>query len=75
MAGIAADRDGSRPGAGGTGARAALFGYAAIACLLVGAIALVPRIAELVFRYLPLPSYPPLRLALGQLGRRPARRR
>ena len=48
-----------------------IFGYAAIACLLVGAIALVPRIAELVFRYLPLPSYPPLRLALGQLRAAP----
>ena len=48
-----------------------VFGYAAIACLLVGAIALVPRIAELVFRYLPLPSYPPLRLALGQLRAAP----
>jgi len=48
-----------------------LFGYAAIACLLVGAIALVPRIAELVFRYAPLPSYPPLRLALGQLRAAP----
>jgi putative ABC transport system permease protein len=48
-----------------------LFGYAAIACLLVGAIALVPRAAELVFRHLPLPSYPPLRLALGQLQAAP----
>ncbi len=48
-----------------------VFGYAAIGCLLVGAIALVPRIAELVFRYLPLPSHPPLRLALGQLRAAP----
>jgi putative ABC transport system permease protein len=48
-----------------------LFGYAAIACLLVGAIALVPRIAELVFRYVPLPSHPPLRLALAQLRAAP----
>jgi putative ABC transport system permease protein len=48
-----------------------LFGYAAIACLLMGAIALVPRTAELAFRYVPLPSYPPLRLALGQLRAAP----
>jgi putative ABC transport system permease protein len=48
-----------------------LFGYAAIACLLVGAISLVPRLAEAVFQYLPLPSHPPLRLALGQLRAAP----
>jgi putative ABC transport system permease protein len=48
-----------------------LFGYAAIACLLVGAIALVPRVAELAFRHVPLPSHPPLRLALGQLRAAP----
>jgi putative ABC transport system permease protein len=48
-----------------------LFGYASIACLLVGAIALVPRIAELVFKGIPLPSHPPLRLALGQLRAAP----
>jgi putative ABC transport system permease protein len=47
------------------------FGYAAIACLLIGSIALVPRIAELVFRRLPLPKYPPLRLALSQLRAAP----
>jgi putative ABC transport system permease protein len=48
-----------------------LFGYAAIACLLVGAIALVPRLAQWVFEGLPLPSHPPLRLALGQLRAAP----
>jgi putative ABC transport system permease protein len=48
-----------------------LFGYAAIACLLVGAIALVPRVAELAFRAAPLPSHPPLRLALAQLRAAP----
>jgi putative ABC transport system permease protein len=48
-----------------------LFGYAAIACLLLGAIALVPRISELLFKHLPLPSHPPLRLALGQLRAAP----
>src|SRR5262245_20426096 len=44
-----------------------VFGYAAIACMLVGAIALVPRLAQAVFRGLPLPSQPPLALALAQL--------
>jgi putative ABC transport system permease protein len=48
-----------------------LYGYAAIACLLVGAIALVPWIAHFVFRRIPLPSHPPLRLALGQLRAAP----
>ena len=48
-----------------------LFGYAAIACLLLGAIALVPRVAGFVFNHLPLPAYPPLRLALGQLRAAP----
>ena len=48
-----------------------LFGYASIACLLMGAIALVPRVAGWVFSLLPLPTYPPLRLALGQLRAAP----
>jgi len=48
-----------------------LFGYAAIGCLLTGAIALVPRLAEWLFHALPLPTYPPLRLALGQLRAAP----
>jgi putative ABC transport system permease protein len=48
-----------------------LFGYAAIACLLTGTIALVPRLAQLVFDKLPLPAYPPLGLALGQLRAAP----
>ncbi len=48
-----------------------LFGYAAIACLLVGAIALVPRVSSFLFDHLPLPTYPPLRLALGQLRAAP----
>jgi putative ABC transport system permease protein len=38
-----------------------LFGYASIACLLVGAIALVPRLAQWTFHVLPLPSRPALR--------------
>jgi len=48
-----------------------LFGYAAIGCLLVGAIALVPIISAFLFKHLPLPTYPPMRLALGQLRAAP----
>jgi putative ABC transport system permease protein len=48
-----------------------VFGYAAIACLLLGSIALVPRIAQAVFALLPLPSNPALALALGQLRSAP----
>ena len=48
-----------------------LFGYAAIACLLVGAIALVPRVAQWLFNAIPLPQEIPLRLALGQLRAAP----
>ena len=48
-----------------------LFGYAAIACLLVGAIALVPRAAQWLFHVIPLPQGLPLRLALGQLRAAP----
>jgi len=48
-----------------------LFGYASIACLLIGAIVLVPRLAVLVFQYLPLPANPALALALGQLRAAP----
>jgi putative ABC transport system permease protein len=48
-----------------------VFGYAAIACLLVGAVVLVPRLAQWVFAALPLPAYPPLRLALSQLRAAP----
>ena len=48
-----------------------VFGYASIACLLVGAILLVPWLAALMFRHLPLPAHPPLRLALSQLRAAP----
>jgi putative ABC transport system permease protein len=48
-----------------------VFGYASIACLLVGAILLVPSLAALMFRHLPLPAHPPLRLALSQLRAAP----
>ena len=44
-----------------------LFGYAGIACLLVGAVALMPRISQALFRRLPLPPSPALVLALAQL--------
>jgi putative ABC transport system permease protein len=48
-----------------------VFGYASIACLLVGAVVLVPRLAQWVFSVLPLPAHPPLRLALSQLRAAP----
>ncbi len=44
-----------------------LFGYAAIGCLLLGSIALMPRIAEWVFRSLPSFESPTLALAIAQL--------
>jgi putative ABC transport system permease protein len=48
-----------------------LFGYAAIACLLVGSVALMPRVSRAVFRLLPLPRSPGLALALAQLRAAP----
>jgi putative ABC transport system permease protein len=48
-----------------------LFGYAAIACLLVGAVALMPRVSRVLFRALPLPRNPGLALALAQLRAAP----
>ena len=44
-----------------------LFGYAAIACLLIGAVALMPRLSQVVWRRLPLPSAPVWVLAAAQL--------
>ncbi len=44
-----------------------LFGYAAIACALVGGIALMPRLARAVFDRLPPPRNIPVSLALEQL--------
>ena len=44
-----------------------VFGYLAIACLLVGGIALVPRLSRAVLGALPLPRQVPLALALAQL--------
>src|SRR5205809_1017006 len=48
-----------------------LFGYASIACLLIGAIALMPRLSQAIFRVLPLPRSPELALALAQLRAAP----
>ena len=48
-----------------------LFGYAAIACVLLGSVALVPRIAQAVFGMLRLPASPPVALAVGQLQAAP----
>lgn len=48
-----------------------LFGYAAIACILIGCIALMPRLSAAVFRLLPLPRRPELALALAQLRAAP----
>src|SRR6266581_1691401 len=44
-----------------------LFGYAAIACLLVGSIALMPRLSELIFKVFPKWNSLSLTLALAQL--------
>src|SRR5712692_16797 len=44
-----------------------LFGYAAIACLLVGSIALMPRLSELIFKVFPKWNSVSLTLALAQL--------
>ncbi|HET7670204.1 MAG TPA: FtsX-like permease family protein, partial [Burkholderiales bacterium] len=48
-----------------------LFGYAAIACLLLGSIALMPRVSRAIFDALPLPRSPGLALALAQLRAAP----
>ena len=48
-----------------------IYGYAAIACLLVGAVALMPRLSRAVFDALPLPRAPGLALALAQLRAAP----
>jgi putative ABC transport system permease protein len=48
-----------------------LFGYASIGCLLLGTVALMPRVAQLVFERLPLPGIPHLALALAQLRAAP----
>jgi putative ABC transport system permease protein len=49
-----------------------LFGYAAIAALLLGAIALMPRLSQRVFAALPLTRRVPWLLAVSQLRGAPA---
>jgi putative ABC transport system permease protein len=44
-----------------------VFGYAAIFCLLLGSVMLVPRLAQLVFARISSPSKIPILLALAQL--------
>src|SRR6202165_1817703 len=44
-----------------------LYGYAAIGCLLIGSIALMPRLSQAGFHALALPRAPGLALALAQL--------
>lgn len=44
-----------------------LFGYASVACLLVGCIALMPRLARALLERLPLTRHVPYALALAQL--------
>jgi putative ABC transport system permease protein len=44
-----------------------LFGYAAIALLLIGTLMLMPRFAVLALTLLPAPRAPPARLAIAQL--------
>src|SRR6185503_4906398 len=44
-----------------------LFGYAAVGCLLLGSIALMPRVADAAFKAVPSFSSPWLALALAQL--------
>jgi putative ABC transport system permease protein len=48
-----------------------LYGYAAIACILVGCVALMPRVSRAVFEALPVPRSPGLALALAQLRAAP----
>jgi putative ABC transport system permease protein len=48
-----------------------LFGYASIACLLVGSVALMPRVSRVLLRLLPMPASPGLALALAQLRAAP----
>src|SRR2546427_2621067 len=48
-----------------------IYGYAAIGCLLIGSVALMPRLSRTVFDLLPLPRSPGLALALAQLRAAP----
>jgi putative ABC transport system permease protein len=44
-----------------------VFGYASIACILVGAVLLMPRLSQAAFAVLPAPRNVPWRLAVAQL--------
>jgi putative ABC transport system permease protein len=44
-----------------------VFGYVAIGCFLVGAIALMPRVSQSIFNIVPLTSRIPIALAIAQL--------
>jgi len=44
-----------------------VFGYASIACLLLGGVLLMPRVSRALFDALPLPRRVPMALALAQL--------
>ena len=48
-----------------------LFGYAAIACFLIGTIMLMPRLALVFFRSVPRLPFVPARLAVAQLAGAP----
>jgi len=48
-----------------------LFGYAAIALLLVGTLMLIPRFTVAALSRLPRPNAPPARLAIAQVQNRP----
>jgi putative ABC transport system permease protein len=48
-----------------------IFGYLSIACILVGSVAIMPRVATAIFRELPLPRAPALALGLAQLRTAP----
>ena len=50
-----------------------LFGYSAIALLLLGTLMLMPRIAVVALSLLPQPRAPAARLALAQLSARRGR--
>ncbi|HYG53808.1 MAG TPA: ABC transporter permease, partial [Burkholderiales bacterium] len=44
-----------------------VFGYLSIGCLLVGAIALMPRVSNVFFSKIPFPATIPIQLAIAQL--------
>ena len=48
-----------------------VFGYASIACILVGSIALMPRVSQIVFQKIGTPSNAALAIAVAQLRAAP----